>query len=375
MPTLFHTKSSPILLAVTIIVLLGTLFFGLRPKGFDFSNHVQWLKDRPGIHFEKYGLAYARLDKKLFEKGFSKASGFSIEIAIQPERFDTTGFKFILSIHDGNDQNQLLIGQWGSSLIVMNGDDYAHRKKTTRISVKIAPEPLKEIFLSITTGPKGTNLYVDGELAQFNPGLALQFPQGTQPKLTLGNSVYGKHSWQGGVFGLGLYGYKLAPATIESHCIYWSDKKNFMSLKGDRPSLLYFLNKKNGEKAIDHANGKYPLRIPSQMHLLKKTILEHPLPESGLTKYFIKDAAINLIGFIPLGFFLSAVVFQFSRGQKQAIMLSVLLCFGLSLTIEILQTWMPSRSSQSLDVILNTLGAILGALVYKLISRCKSADK
>lgn len=99
------------LTSLTIIVFLVTIFFGLRPKGFDFSNHVQWLEDRAGVHFEKYGLAYAHLDKKLFEKGFSAASGFTVEIAIRPENFDKNGFNFILSVHGGNDHDQLMIGQ------------------------------------------------------------------------------------------------------------------------------------------------------------------------------------------------------------------------------------------------------------------------
>ena len=360
--------SNKTLLAVTITVLLVTLFFGLRPKGFDFSNHVQWLQERSGIHFEKYGLIYANLDKELVEREFSKDKGFSIEIAIQPESFNKKGFQLILTLHDGNDQDQFILGQWSSSLIVMNGNDYNYRKKTKRISQKIIPEPSKEIFLSITSGPKGTNLYIDGKLVQFAPKLTFQFPHTNQPKLTLGNSVYGKHSWQGAVFGLGLYGYELAPATIESHFKNWSNEKNFIFLKEDRPSLLYLFNEKNGKKVIDHIDGKSPLIIPSKMHLLEKTILSPPVPDAELTKCFIQDAVINFLGFIPLGFFVAAVFSQFGHLQKQAIVLSVLLCFGLSLGIEILQAWMPSRSSQSLDVILNTLGAMTGAFIHKRIS-------
>jgi glycopeptide antibiotics resistance protein len=38
----------------------------------------------------------------------------------------------------------------------------------------------------------------------------------------------------------------------------------------------------------------------------------------------------------------------------------------ISLTIELAQAWMTSRSSQSLDLIFNTLGGCLGAMLYRL---------
>ena len=36
-------------------------------------------------------------------------------------------FNFIFAIHNGSDRNQLLLGQWRSWIIAINGDDYDHR--------------------------------------------------------------------------------------------------------------------------------------------------------------------------------------------------------------------------------------------------------
>lgn len=378
MPSLFRAKHGKILLAATLAVLLVTLFFGLRPRHSDFSNHVQWLQEKPGVHFARYSLIYATLDQKLIQKVLSNNKGFSIEIAIQPEIFAKRGFQLILTIHDGNDHGQLLIGQWGSSLVIMNGDDYDHSKNTKQIQHEISPNPSRIIFLTLTTGLKGSNLYIDGKLVQSYPNLALRFPSSGKPKLTVGNSVYEKHSWQGDIFGLGVYGDELAPAKIESHYKQWAMSKNFEFAKKDHPDVLYLFNEKNGDKVIDQISGRYPLLIPSKFHVLKKIVLAPPLPYSASTKSLVSDVIINFIGFIPLGFFVSVFLFQLGSSQKQAIIYTMLFCFCLSLGIEILQSWMPSRSSQWLDVILNTLGAMAGTLIHQQISvlmPCQHIDR
>jgi VanZ family protein len=47
------------------------------------------------------------------------------------------------------------------------------------------------------------------------------------------------------------------------------------------------------------------------------------------------------------------------------VIIAAALCFSVSLLIEIVQAWMPSRSSASLDLLLNTLGALIGAALCK----------
>jgi glycopeptide antibiotics resistance protein len=47
------------------------------------------------------------------------------------------------------------------------------------------------------------------------------------------------------------------------------------------------------------------------------------------------------------------------------ILIAVFAGFLLSLMIEILQAWLPSRSSDVFDLVLNTTGAFLGAVIYR----------
>jgi len=81
---------------------------------------------------------------------------------------------------------------------------------------------------------------------------------------------------------------------------------------------------------------------------------------------------INLIGFMPLGFFLWSTFLGFKGFiYNHKWLMSVVIAFAFSLSLEIFQAWIPSRTSSLLDLILNTVGAGAGAW-FALVS-CKIA--
>ena len=72
------------LAGLSVVVLFVILFFGLRPKDFNFSNTVSRIEGQAGIRFGKYGIAYTDPIKEFRkEKNFAD-NGFSIEIALKP---------------------------------------------------------------------------------------------------------------------------------------------------------------------------------------------------------------------------------------------------------------------------------------------------
>ena len=95
------------LVGLSVAVLFGILFFGLWPKGFNFSNDVTWITEQPGIRFSGYGIAYTDPIKELSKEDDSGENGFSVEIALKPLSAQE-GFNFIFALHNGNDRNQLL---------------------------------------------------------------------------------------------------------------------------------------------------------------------------------------------------------------------------------------------------------------------------
>ena len=75
------------------------------------------------------------------------------------------------------------------------------------------------------------------------------------------------------------------------------------------------------------------------------------------------DVAINVLGYAPLGFLLALAALRSRRLSRAfwAITLAVLAGALLSLAMETLQSYLPSRVPSNVDLTLNTLGAWLGA--------------
>ena len=88
----------------------------------------------------------------------------------------------------------------------------------------------------------------------------------------------------------------------------------------------------------------------------------------GRYLYFIYLFAGNIVWFIPFGFGLAVMTGQ--SGSALKIMLFGLL---LSLIIEFLQFMFGTGISETDDLILNTFGALLGYLLYRLYMRIKRA--
>ena len=363
----FHKKISlKCLVGVSVAILFGILIFGLIPKDFHFSNGVNWIKDQAGIRFSKYGIAYTHPFIELVEGEISEPNSFSIEIALKPESYDEKGFNFILALHSGENSHQLLMGQYLSWIILMNGDDYDHKRRTKRIAVNTASPSPTARFVTITTGKEGTQVYLNGQRVRTKKNLTLKIPNGRKARLMIGNSTNGRNSWQGDVYGLAFYGHTLTAQDAARHFNRWFQGQNFSFAKKDKPFVLYFFDEKEGLRALDHAGGNHHLEIPSKMQILEREILSPTWSLFKLNRSFIKDFVLNLVGFIPFGFILSATLFKFGGTfEKNNVLITVVLCFTLSLIIEILQAWIPSRSSHMLDLILNTLGAFMGTIIYR----------
>ena len=85
--------------------------------------------------------------------------------------------------------------------------------------------------------------------------------------------------------------------------------------------------------------------------------------DSGWPRYWTGfDLAVNIIVYVPLGFLLALSLRRLPWRWLQ-LPIVLLLASGLSLGLECMQTWLPSRVASNLDFGCNTLGAGLGALV------------
>jgi glycopeptide antibiotics resistance protein len=80
--------------------------------------------------------------------------------------------------------------------------------------------------------------------------------------------------------------------------------------------------------------------------------------------HYWQDIAVNIVGFIPLGF-LVATYFSEVRTIKHPAATTIVVGLLISFTIESLQFFLPNRSSGSTDLITNTLGTAIGVMFYR----------
>ncbi|MBV8620711.1 MAG: VanZ family protein [Curvibacter sp.] len=85
------------------------------------------------------------------------------------------------------------------------------------------------------------------------------------------------------------------------------------------------------------------------------------------------DVLSNAVGYGPLGFLV--VLGGLRNGRRWTVLGALALCFFLSLTMESLQSYLPSRVPSNVDLALNTVGGYAGALMAWLLERLGVLDR
>ena len=125
-----------------------------------------------------------------------------------------------------------------------------------------------------------------------------------------------------------------------------------------------------GHAVADRSGNNNPIELPAMVTPLKKQILSLPWQDFRTDRGMLLDVGVNLFGFVPLGFFLAAVLSRSTLlSGMRALVMTVVACCLVSLLIELAQAWLPSRNSSLLDLMLNTLGGGGGAMLALGIER------
>jgi VanZ family protein len=96
---------------------------------------------------------------------------------------------------------------------------------------------------------------------------------------------------------------------------------------------------------------------------------------SPLPRYWTSfDLISNVLGYAPLGFLLALSSLRTGLADK-AVMRAILVAGSLSLLLETLQSYLPSRVPSSLDFLLNLTGASLGAIAASLLEKMGAIDR
>ncbi len=341
---------------LTITTLIVILYFGLWPRSSFMKNNVAWLADIQALDFRSTGMAYLD-DLKVFVN-LEEVTEFTLQLRVAAQNIKKSGFRPILMIHGGSDAEQLVIWQWGASIIAMNGDDYSYRQKLPRVSAHDVFRAGESVSLSLCSTKISTLLSINGELTAQNNAWQITLPKsGEKLHLILGNSVYAKHGWQGLVYSLSMHTRALSPEETGEH--YDTSFQN--------SPQLHLFQEQSVQGTIVMENFHIPLLVPERLVILKRNVLTTPWHHFNLSRNFFIDILINFAGFIPFGALLFSTLRGFSFCTAGTIKVAVVAsCFLLSLIIEIGQIWQLTRYSSSLDVLMNTGGGYAGVLLLSL---------
>jgi glycopeptide antibiotics resistance protein len=103
---------------------------------------------------------------------------------------------------------------------------------------------------------------------------------------------------------------------------------------------------------------------------LSHRIARHPVSTHILAVIIVPIIA-NVLLFVPWGFLMFIALYGFERTTLQTYVLTVMLGFTFTCVIEGWQYFLPSRVADVNDIIWNTTGALLGAILGHLRERLR----
>jgi len=359
--SMLQSPFSKHLVILLIVTLVGLLFAGLRPFDFFPKNEVHWLQGENGLRFKGYGQVHGTHPLALYSAPAGEASlaVFTIELWVASREVSQAKLIDILSLYHSRHEKPFAIEIWRGGLVLESvvPDQHGHRSlQHLRVGSIFAGGVRR--FITVTTGGDGTAIYVDGSLEVRNPTLRIA-RESASGILLLGQTARGGQVWNGDILGLAVYPGVLTANEIASHYAVWTVGRLPELLDRNPDAIIYPFNEKRGTLVHCVGSARNDLVIPPRFHPLDPVILERP---SYRTLTNVSDVALNILGFIPLGGLL-VIYWRNVRGwsNRKAAAAAVLTGFLLSLAIELLQVFLPSRDSSLLDLIDNTLGSGIGA--------------
>jgi VanZ family protein len=340
---------------ICVLVLVGILVAGLAP--FERPrNTVTWLGNQNGVRFGRQGTIWSAGEFVVADA--QGEASCSLEIWLQPD--SASASSTLLAFYTPQDPLQFLLQQY-HGLLILSRQIVGDQNRTQIIGTDGVFRRLEPVFITITSGAEQSAMYVDGNLARSFPGIRVGKQCAGQ--LVLGTSPIGKSGWPGQLKGLALYQQELAPTEVFRHYQSWTTQGRPELSGNERAIGVYLFHERTGNVVHNDVRSGIDLYIPKRFTLLHQLFLEPFWKEFRPSPSYWKDILVNIVGFIPLGFFFCAY-WSSVRPIKHARWTTVVLGFAVSLTIEVLQSRLPTRDSGTTDLITNTFGTFLGVRLY-----------
>lgn len=300
-----------------------------------------------------------------------RSGAFTLEAWLRPAWARPPGAnQEILSLLDRNPVPPLLLGEWpGGFLLRMRSDNPRGRPEDDRYTDW--PHAPERILIAVIGDATGTRIYQAGRLVA--PKVPTPAPAaGTAfgGRLVLGSSERGWPLWAGTIEAVALHDRALKESTVRAHAaLSAAELAPSLAAIRPRPSLLcVFLGRPASVGPIG-GPGCADLKLPKRMTRPSPPVLSLHLGADRHSTWLVRDLVVNVLGFVPLGGLLA-----WRRG-KRGVVYALLAAAALSLAIELLQPWIPGRSSSAVDLLTNVLGAALGAGAAQLLLARKTTSE
>jgi VanZ family protein len=342
---------------ICALVLGGIFVAGLTPFRRP-PNGVTWLGNENGLHFGRYGTVWS--SGEFHAAAAQNESECSLEISLQPSIASASST--VLAFYTPQSPLHLSLHQYRTLFIIIREtqDDSKGRQV---IGLADVLRPTKPAFITVTSGPQKTSIYVDGNLKKQFP--LFRMGGDCAGRLVAGTSPVENNSWSGDIRALAIYQRELTPEQVFQHFDTWTRQGRPLISPDDNPMAVYLFDERAGNVVHEATHHGIELYIPRHFSLLRQRFLEPFWKEFKPGRDYWADIAVNIAGFIPLGLVFCAY-WSSVRPIKYPVVATVALGFAVSLTIEVLQSYLPTRDSGTTDLITNTMGTFVGVKIYSL---------
>lgn len=339
---------------VIAIILLGVL----RPGPPAWPNHLRWRIQGPGLEFGDVAQA-------LSEGPIVSSTGeMTVEIWLVPGFRRTKANQEIISFYDEQQPRPLLLGQFKRGFILRGreGNPRGDPRHDSYIRIReVGLESRQNLrHLALTVSGEGTRLHVNGRATSLVlPKTIAEEGVAFGGRLILGTSYSGWHAWFGGMLAVAIYDRVLGPEELRAHAL--DPARGGDTLLRDSSVLaLYRFEEGKGDRTRSAVARGPDLTFPERLIRAtesKYLTIHRNYPDEG--SWLLRDIVLNVLGFMPLGFLIS-----WKKGLR-AVGIALVVGFALSLSIELAQAFIPGRASSMNDLMSNSVGALLGALLTR----------
>ena len=359
----------PFFFTMVVVVFCAGLFaVGLWPFNFRAKNHAMLSQDGAGLRFDAPvqrshqdlgGMVFTASPLSCRSKEGCEAATISIALELRADNEPSGCIPRILEVRRPDGSEAFYLGQWESALIVRSFNTPAGGGKPYReMGVAGVLRPGRTSIIAITSGPGGTDFFLDGRKAENFPGARLLRADETLEghSLYLGNSPNLSCPWAGSILALALFSKAWTP--LEAISRQDGSAGSSLNCGNGRVDAIacYRFEGPAGEWIVDTSGSGNDLWKPGIL-VFEKRFLGMP----SMRSFPLSDLAVNLAGFVPFGFMVCLRLLIAKRlSARTCILLSLAAGFAVSLGIETVQVWLPGRDSSMPDLLANSMGAFIG---------------